>query len=82
MVRVKEKFRGGRRAILSGVRSQQQAERRRTGARRTASARHRMNSSPSSNRLTRLANRKHAARLGDALFHSSGKARDRPAPFS
>jgi hypothetical protein len=41
-----------------------------------------MNSSLSSNRLTRPANRKHAARLGNALFHSSGKARDRPAPFS
>jgi hypothetical protein len=82
MVRVKEEFRGGRRAIRSRGCSSRQAERRRAGARWTSSARRHMNSSPSSNRLTRLENRKHAARLGNALFHSSGKARDRPAPFS
>ncbi|RQR42027.1 hypothetical protein DIE22_00340 [Burkholderia sp. Bp9142] len=40
-----------------------------------------MNSSLSSNSLGRPANRKHAARLGNALFHSSGNARGRLAPF-
>lgn len=45
------------------------------------SRRHRPHSSISSNRPIPPANRKHAARLGNALFHSSGNARNRLVPF-